>query len=314
GFSVFVLVALAVDLGVLHKEAREVRFREALVASVMWVSLAVVFFAFVYFRLGSKVGLEFATGYLIELSLSVDNLFVFLVIFGALAVPPAVLHRVLFWGVLGALILRGIFIGVGAALINRFHWIIYIFGGFLIFTGIKLLFRGEEEEVRPENNPAVKLARKVIPLVPEYRGQNFFVVENGKRLATPLFIVLVAVEFTDLVFALDSIPAVFAVTSDPFIVYTSNIFAILGLRSFFFLLAGVVGKLRFLRYGLAFVLSFVGVKMVIVEFYKIPIGISLSVVAVLIGGSVIVSLLFPPPEKPLPAEEPGKAPLPGTDG
>jgi tellurite resistance protein TerC len=285
-FNIFVLGILAVDLLVLHRKAHTVSLREALAWSCVWVSLALAFGVGIYFFQGGEKALEFLTGYVIEWSLSVDNLFVFLVIFSYFAVPPIYQHRVLFWGILGALVLRAVFIATGAALLANFHWMIYVFGGFLIFTGIKLLFVGEEK-IEPEKNPAVRLVRRFMKITPDYHGQRFFIRIDGKLWATPLFLVLVVVETTDVIFAVDSIPAIFAITLDPFIVYTSNVFAILGLRALFFLLAGVMEMFRYLRVGLAFVLCFVGLKMLIAEFYKIPIGISLGVV----GGILLISIL-----------------------
>jgi tellurite resistance protein TerC len=285
-FNVFVLGILAVDLLVLHRKAHTVSLREALGWSCVWVSLALAFGVGIYFFQGGEKALEFLTGYVIEWSLSVDNLFVFLVIFSYFSVPPIYQHRVLFWGILGALVLRALFIATGTALLANFHWMIYVFGAFLIFTGIKLLFVGEEK-IEPEKNPAVRLVRRFIKITPEYQGQRFFVRKDGKLWATPLFLVLVVVETTDVIFAIDSIPAIFGITLDPFIVYTSNVFAILGLRALFFLLAGVMEMFRYLRVGLSFVLCFVGLKMLIAEFYKIPIGISLGVV----GGILMISIL-----------------------
>jgi TerC family integral membrane protein len=285
-FNIFVLGILAVDLLVLHRKAHTVSLREALAWSCVWVSLALAFGVGIYVIQGGEKALEFLTGYVIEWSLSVDNLFVFLVIFSYFSVPPIYQHRVLFWGILGALVLRALFIATGTALLANFHWMIYVFGAFLIFTGIKLLFVGEEK-IEPEKNPAVRLVRRFIKITPEYHGQRFFVRKDGKLWATPLFLVLVVVETTDVIFAIDSIPAIFGITLDPFIVYTSNVFAILGLRALFFLLAGVMEMFRYLRVGLSFVLCFVGLKMLIAEFYKIPIGISLGVV----GGILMISIL-----------------------
>ena len=285
-FNVFVLGILALDLLVLHRKAHAVSLREALAWSCVWVSLALIFGLGIYFFRGGEKALEFLTGYVIEWSLSVDNLFVFLVIFSYFAVPSSYQHRVLFWGILGALVLRAAFIATGTALLSNFHWMIYVFGGFLIFTGIKLLFVGDEK-IEPEKNPAVRLVRRFINVTTDYQGQRFFIRQDGKLWATPLFLVLVVVETTDVIFAVDSIPAIFAITLDPFIVYTSNVFAILGLRALFFLLAGVMEMFRYLRVGLAFVLCFVGAKMLIAEFYKIPIGISLGVV----GGILLISIL-----------------------
>ena len=298
GFTVFVLSMLALDLGVFHKKAHAVRFKEALVWSAVWVSLALAFNLLVYQWFGAQRGLEFLTGYLIEKALSVDNIFVFLVIFSFFAVPAAYQHRVLFWGILGALVMRAAFIGAGAVLLQRFHWIVYVFGGFLVITGVKLLVH-RNAEIHPERNPVYRLFRRLVPMVTGYRGSRFTVVENGKRYATPLLAVLVVVEATDVVFAVDSIPAIFAVTGDPFIVYTSNIFAILGLRALYFLLADVMDRFHYLKLGLAFVLCFVGVKMLILDVYKIPVVASLVVVASLLAGSIVASL-FRPQSEPLP--------------
>jgi len=292
GFTGFVLAMLAIDLGVFHRRAHAVGLREAATWSVVWVALAIAFNLGVYHLHGTERGLEFTTGYLIEKALAVDNLFVIYAIFAYFAVPSAYQHRVLFWGVLGALVMRAAFIFAGAALIQQFHWVMYVFGGILVVTAVKL-FLLQEEGLHPEKNPVYRLMRRLVPSVPEYHGSRFSVVRDGKRVATPLLIVLLLIEWTDLVFAVDSIPAVFAVTSDPFIVYTSNIFAILGLRSMFFLLAGVIGKFHLLKPALAGVLGFVGVKMLIVDFVKIPIGASLGVIAALIALGVGGSLLFP---------------------
>ena len=296
GFTAFVLAMLAVDLGVFHRQAHAVSIKEALLWSIVWMSLALVFNAGVYSWFGATRGLEFLTGYLIEKALAVDNIFVFAVIFSYFAVPITYQHRVLFWGILGALVLRAVFIVLGAALLQKFHWIMYLFGGFLIVTGIKLLLQNDDE-IHPERNPAFRLFKRMVRSVSEFHGGRFFLLKNGKWYATPLLLVLVSVEVTDVIFALDSIPAIFAVTSDPFIVYTSNIFAILGLRSLYFLLAGVMHKFQYLKIGLALVLAFVGAKMVLTDLYKIPILTSLGVVAALIAGSVILSLLRPDKEK-----------------
>ncbi|MEK7782613.1 MAG: TerC family protein [Candidatus Binatota bacterium] len=294
-FNVFVLGILALDLAVFHRKAHVVSLREALAWSCVWVSLALLFGLGIYLLRGGEKALEFITGYLIEWSLSVDNLFVFLVIFSYFAVPAIYQHRVLFWGILGALVLRALFIATGTALLSKFHWMIYVFGVFLIFTGIKLLFAGDEK-IEPEKNPAVRLVRRFMKITPSFEGQRFFVRKDGMLWATPLFLVLVVVETTDVIFAVDSIPAIFAITLDPFIVYTSNVFAILGLRALFFLLAGVMGMFRFLKVGLSFVLCFVGVKMTIVDFYKIPIGISLGVVGAILLLSIVASLFVRPKE------------------
>jgi TerC family integral membrane protein len=293
GFTGFVLVLLALDLGVFHRKAHEVSIREALAWSGIWVGLALGFNVAVVAWFGAERGMEFLTGFLIEKALAVDNLFVFAVIFSTFAVPPALQHRVLFWGILGALVMRAVFIWLGAVLLQQFHWVMYVFGGFLVLTGVKL-FLQREKELHPERNPLVRLFTRLVPSVPRYHGARFFVRENGRWYATPLLLVLIVVEASDVVFAVDSIPAIFAVTSDPFIVYTSNVFAILGLRSLYFLLAGVVGKFHYLKAGLALVLVFVGVKMLLLDVYKIPIGLSLLVIATLIGGAVVASLIRPP--------------------
>jgi tellurite resistance protein TerC len=289
GFTIFVLAMLALDLGVFHRRAHAISIKEALLWSIVWMTLAFTFNAGVYSWFGATRGLEFLTGYLIEKALAVDNIFVFAVIFSYFAVPVAYQHRVLFWGILGALVLRAIFIVLGAALLQKFHWVIYIFGAFLILTGVKLLLQGDDE-IHPERNPVFRLFKRMVRSVSEYHSGQFFLSKNGKWYATPLLLVLVSIEVTDVIFALDSIPAIFAVTPDPFIVYTSNIFAILGLRSLYFLLAGVMHKFQYLKIGLALVLAFVGTKMVLADIYKIPIAASLGVVAALITGSVILSL------------------------
>jgi tellurite resistance protein TerC len=293
GFTLFVIGMTALDLGVFHRHAHEVRFREALVWSGVWVALAAVFALGVQVFYGTERALEFTAGYLIEKALSVDNIFVFLLLFGSFRVPPAYQHRVLVWGILGALVMRGIFIAAGAALLATFHWIIYVFGALLVVTGIKML-RAGDEPMHPERNPLYRLFARVVPSVPEYHGPRFWVRIDGRRVATPLLLVLIAIESSDLVFAVDSIPAIFAVTRDPFIVFTSNIFAILGLRSMFFLLAGVMHRFHYLKTGLALVLAFVGAKMLTAGFYPIPIAVSLAVVAALIGGAILLSLLVPP--------------------
>jgi tellurite resistance protein TerC len=290
GFLTFVLGMLALDLGVFHRKAHVVGVREALGWSVVWVALALAFGAGIWQLHGAERGLEFMTGYLIEKALAVDNIFVFVVIFSAFAVPAAYQHRVLFWGILGALAMRAVFIVLGAALIARFHWVLYVFGAILVLTGLKLLVQRNQEQ-HPERNPLFLWFRKLVPSVDEYHGSRFSVIKDGRRYATPLLLVLVAIEATDLVFAVDSIPAIFAVTRDPFIVFTSNIFAILGLRAMYFLLADVVTRFSYLKVGLALVLVFVGTKMLIVDLYKVPILVSLLVVALLIVGSVVVSLL-----------------------
>ena len=292
GFVAFVLLLLALDLGVFHRKAHAVSAKEAAIWSAVWVTLALAFNALVLRWFGPERGLEFLTGYLIEKALAVDNIFVFYAIFAWFAVPAAYQHRVLFWGVLGALVMRAIFIALGAALIAKFHAVLYVFGAILVFTGIKL-FAMPEEGIHPEKNPAYRLLRRIIPAVSEYHGARFTVVKEGRRYATPLLIVLLLIEWTDVVFALDSIPAIFAVTTDPFIVFTSNIFAILGLRSLFFLLQGVIGKFHRLKAALAAVLLFVGAKMLLIDFVVVPIGLSLAVIAGLICAGIVASLWSP---------------------
>jgi tellurite resistance protein TerC len=303
GFTLFVLAMLALDLGVFHRKAHEVAVREALIWTAVWISLAMVFNAGVYIWFGPERALEFLTGYLIEKALSVDNIFVFLVVFSTFAVPAQFQHRVLFWGILGALIMRGVFIVLGAAVLHRFHWVGYLFGAFLVVTGIKLLVQ-RAVEVHPERNPLFRLFRRLVPSVNEYRGGSFTIVDAGRRRATPLLLVLVAIEATDIVFAVDSVPAIFSVTEDPFIVYTSNIFAILGLRALYFAIARMMGKFRYLKVGLSLVLVFVGAKMLLAGVYKIPILVSLGVIATLLAGAVVASLLRPPTKPSLEAPPP----------
>lgn len=294
GFSLFILTMLSLDLGLFNRKAHTIRYREAWIWSGVWITLAMIFAGIVFHYQGSQRGYEFLTGYLIELSLSVDNLFVFLLIFSYFKVPSRFQHRVLFWGVMGALVMRLTMIFVGAALINRFHWIIYIFGGFLVYTGIKM-FRHEEIDVQPEQNILIRAVTRFLPITRHYEEERFFTKVNGKLTGTLLLLVLMVVEVTDLVFAVDSIPAIFAITTNTFIVYTSNVFAILGLRSMYFLLAGVVEKFRYLRTGLAIVLTFIGLKMLLGAVHvPIPIKFSLGFVAVVLIGSVVASLLFPP--------------------
>lgn len=293
GFNAFVLLMLALDLGVFHRKAHVVSFKESIAWTVVWVSLAMLFNLGVWHYAGSEKGIEFLTGYVIEKSLSVDNVFVFALLFSYFAVPPLYQHKVLFWGILGALIMRAIMIALGAALITKFVWIIYVFGAFLILTGIKMIVK-REEQIHPENNPLVRWFKKLMPVTPDYKGDKFFVRENGIRHATPLFVVLLLVEFSDVIFAVDSIPAIFAVTKDPFIVYTSNIFAILGLRSLYFALAGVMDKFHYLKIGLGVVLTFVGVKMLLGHTeWKIDTHLSLGVIIAIISGSIVASLMWP---------------------
>ncbi|MBL8802841.1 MAG: TerC family protein [Planctomycetes bacterium] len=291
-FLGLVLALLALDLGVFHRSAHAVTIKEAAIWSVVWVAVSLAFNGFVYYQFGPDRALEFTTGYLLEKALAVDNIFVFVAVFGYFAVPSTLQHRVLFWGILGALLMRGGFIGIGSVLIAKFHWILYVFGGLLVITALKMMF-GSEEEVHPERNPVLRVFRRFVPVTSEFHGARFTIVKEGKRFATPLLVVLTVIEVSDLIFAVDSIPAIFAVTTDPFIVFTSNIFAILGLRSMYFLLAGVIDKFHYLKQGLAFVLLFVGTKMLIMDVYKIPIAVSLGVVAALIAGSIALSLLKP---------------------
>jgi tellurite resistance protein TerC len=300
GFNLFVLLMLALDLGIFHRKAHEVRTKEAAIWSAVWIALALAFGAGLYALAGPRAGLEFLTGYLLEKALSVDNLFVFVLIFGYFGIPRKDQHRVLFWGILGALLMRGAMIGAGAVLVQRFHWILYLFGAFLVITGIRMAVQGEEE-IDPEANPVLRLVRRFLPVTTGYEGDRFFVQRpTGRKgehrwLATPLFVVLILVETSDLIFAVDSIPAVFAVTRDPFLVYTSNIFAILGLRSLYFLLAGLISRLHYLKYGLAAVLAFVGVKMLLVDLFPIPIGVSLGTITALLATATLASLRAPEP-------------------
>jgi tellurite resistance protein TerC len=296
GFNLFVVAMLAVDLLVFHREAHEVGTREAAGWSVFWVALALVFGAGIYAIQGREAGLEYFAGYLIEKALSVDNIFVFVLIFGYFRVPPRYQHRVLFWGILGALLMRGAMIAAGAYLIQQFHWVMYVFGAFLVITGIRMATH-DEHDIEPESNPVIRLVRALVPVTSAYRGQQFFVREQvGDRVrfaATPLFVVLVLVETTDLIFAVDSIPAIFAVTQEPFIVYSSNVFAILGLRALYFLLAEVIHRFHYLKLGLSVVLAFVGTKMLMADIYKVPIGVSLAVIVAVLGVSAVASLVWP---------------------
>jgi tellurite resistance protein TerC len=290
-FNVFVVAMLVLDLGVFHRRAHTVKFREAMLWSAAWVTLAVAFAVVVYFWHGRTAALEFVTGYVIELSLSVDNLFVFLVIFRYFRVTGENQHKVLFWGILGALIMRGIFIVAGVGLIRRFDWIIYVFGALLVYSGFKLL-RESGADVHPEKNPVLRLFRRWVPVTDDYVDGKFFVRRPG-LFATPLLVVLLVVETTDILFAVDSIPAVLAITLNAFIVYTSNVFAILGLRSMYFALAGMMEVFHYLHYGLSAVLIFVGTKMLLSHYYKFPTEVALGAVALILGASVVASLVFP---------------------
>lgn len=298
-FILFVLGMLTLDLGVFHRRDHVVSVRESFIWTAVWIVLALAFMAFIYYRYemispgrGSGAALEFLTGYLIEKSLSIDNVFVFLLIFSYFNVPAQYQHRILFWGIIGALIFRAIFIALGALLIAKFHAIIYLFGAFLVFTGIKMAW-AKDKQIHPDRNPILRLFRKMVAVTADYQGRHFFIREGGKWLATPLFVVLLLVESSDIIFAVDSIPAIFAVTKDPYIVFTANVFAILGLRSLYFALAGVMRLFHHLHYGLSVILVFVGVKMMLSDIYKIPIGISLGVVGLIILGSIAASLIWP---------------------
>jgi tellurite resistance protein TerC len=291
-FNVFVLGMLALDLGVFHRKPHDIGFKEAIGWSFFWILLAMLFNAWIFHLKGSEVGLQFLTGYLIEKSLSVDNLFVFLLIFSYFKVPSKYQHEVLFWGIVGALVFRALFIALGITLLEKFHWLIYVFGGFLVFTGVKLAFE-KDKEIHPEKNPVLKLVRKIMPVTSHYEDGKFFVKKDKKVWATPLLIVLLVIETTDIIFAVDSIPAILAITKDPFIVYTSNVFAILGLRALYFALSGVMRLFHHLHYGLAFILCFVGGKMLIADHYKVPVVLSLTVIASALALSVGASLLWP---------------------
>jgi len=288
-FNAFVLLMLALDLGVFHRKAHEVSLKEALTWTFIWISLALVFNAIIFYWRGRQQALEFFTGYLIEKALSVDNIFVFIMIFTYFNIPSRYQHKVLFWGIVGALIMRVIFIFAGVALIEKFHFTIYLFGALLVYTGYKMFYHNNAS-IEPDKNPLIRFLRKYMPITPDLHEDNFFVKLNGKQFATPLFMVLILIETTDLIFAVDSIPAILAITQDEFIVYTSNVFAILGLRSLYFALAGVVHRFWLLSFGLAIVLVFVGIKMLLIDLYKIPIEWSLIFIAVIISGSIFLSL------------------------
>ncbi|MGI9061505.1 MAG: TerC family protein [Ktedonobacteraceae bacterium] len=310
GFNLFVLAMLAIDLGVFHRKAHSVSLKEASLWSVVWITLALIFNAGLYFLRGPEPALQFFTGWLIEKSLSVDNIFIFVLLFTYFRVPAAYQHRVLFWGILGALVMRGILIAVGAVLLEEFHWILYLFGAFLIFTGIRMGLQ-KETEVHPERNPLLKLVRRIVPVTDDYEHDRFAVRRAGQFMVTPLLLVLLIIESTDLIFAVDSIPAVFAVTGDPFIVYTSNVFAILGLRSLYFVFANVIDKFYYLKLGLAVILSYVGVKMVLADIYPIPTLLSLAIIALVLALAIVASVIRVRhlPEKPIEPKEQAQ-PLP----
>jgi len=308
GFGVLVVGVLAIDLGVIQRKSHEVKFKEALTWSGVWISLGLLFSVAVYFWLGAESALLYLTGYLVEESLSVDNLFVFLLIFGYFRVPAKYQHKVLFWGILGAVVLRALFIWAGVTLLQRLHWIIYVFGAFLVYTGLKLAFDGDRK-VEPDANPLIRLFRKLFPVTTDISSGKFFIRENGKLVATTLAVVLVAVETTDVVFAVDSIPAVLAVTTDPFIVYTSNVFAILGLRALYFALAGIMSMFHYLKYGLMAVLVFVGLKMLTSEIVKLPAWVALGAIGLFLGASIVASVF-----KARRIDAGGSASVPGSDG
>jgi len=292
-FNVVIIGMLALDLGVINRKAHKIALKEALIWSGIWIALALIFNVFVLVEYGKTKALEFLTGYVIEYSLSIDNIFVFILIFSYFSVKPQYQHKILFWGILGALIMRGIFIFAGVALINRFHWIVIIFGVFLVFSGFKMLFQKDEIKVEPEKNGLVRLFRKFLPVSDTLHGDSLFVRQNNRLVATPLFLVLLVIESTDLVFAVDSIPAILAITKDTFIVYTSNIFAILGLRSLYFAVSGIMGLFRFLKVGLAIVLAFVGFKMLISFFHiEIPILLSLGIIISTLLVSILASVII----------------------
>jgi tellurite resistance protein TerC len=295
-FNLFILLMLALDLGVLRRNSHEVTLKEAAVWSVAWVAMSLIFNAGVYYFMGQDAGLAFLTGYLIEKALSIDNIFVFVLLFSYFQVPPQYQHRILFWGVLGALVMRGVMIAAGAVLIAQYHSVMYVFGAFLVITGIRMATQ-REHSIKQEANPVIRLLQRFMPFTDEYHGQKFFIKQliggRTRFVATPLFLVLVMVETTDLVFAVDSIPAIFAITQDAFLVYTSNVFAILGLRSLYFLLVGVIHKFHFLKLGLSAILVFVGLKMLVADSYKVPVGLSLAVIALLLIVSIVASFLFP---------------------
>ncbi len=290
GFIVLIFILLALDLGVFHRKAHVIKMKEAILLSLFWISIAVMFNIWIYFQFGEQKALEFLTGYVIEKALSVDNLFVFLMVFSYFHVSSIYQHKILFWGILGALIMRAIFIAAGVTLIQQFHAVIYIFGAFLVITGIKMALMGDKK-IEPEKTPVLKFLRKVMPVAEDYHDDKFFVKNAGKYFATPLFVVLVVVESTDIIFAVDSIPAILAITTDPFIVYTSNVFAILGLRALYFALAGVMPMFYYLNYGLSVILAFVGTKMLVSDYYKVPITVSLGVVAAILIASVALSVI-----------------------
>lgn len=296
-FNAFILLMLLIDLGVFHRDNRVISIREALGWTAVWIALALVFNAGLWYYMGTETALKFLTGYLIEKSLSMDNVFVFLLIFTYFRVPAEYQHKVLFWGILGALIFRAIFIFAGVALISKFHWIIYVFGVFLIYTGFKMMWE-KDKEIHPKKNPILRLFGRFMPISKHYHGDRFFVRRRNYIVATPLFVVLIVIETTDIIFAVDSIPAIMAITLDPFIIYSANAFAILGLRALYFALAGVMRLFHYLHYGLSIILIFVGFKMVLEDVITIPIVVVLAVIILLLGGSIAASLIWPRKELP----------------
>jgi tellurite resistance protein TerC len=303
-FNIFVILLLVLDLGVLHRKDHVIRIKEALVWSAVWIALALLFNLGIYFWRGPGTAVEFLTGYLIERSLSIDNMFVFLLVFAYFRVSPVYQHKVLFWGILGALVMRMIFILAGVAVIQQFHWVIYIFGVFLILTGVKMAWE-KDKKIHPEKNPVIRLLRRLMPVMDHYEDGKFFAKQAGRYLATPLFIVLLVVETTDIIFAVDSIPAIFAITLDPFIVYTSNVFAMLGLRTLYFALAGVMGLCSSLHYGFSAILIFLGAKMLLADLYKIPVGVALGVIASILMICVIACIFRSPKEEIIPVNSLG---------
>jgi len=291
-FGVLVVVMLSLDLGVFHRKAHVIKLREALVWSGIWIGLSLLFCLGIYIYLGSEPALLFLTAYIIEKSLSVDNIFVFLLIFTYFSVPRLHQHRVLFWGILAALVMRAVFIAAGVTLVQKFEWIIYIFGAFLIYTGFKMALR-KDEEIHPEKNPVLRAFRRFFAVTDQYEGSRFFTMKAGRYVATPLFVVLLVVETSDLIFAVDSIPAVLAITYDPFIVYTSNVLAILGLRALYFALAGIMELFHYLHYGLSLILAFVGTKMLISHVYHIPTVLALGIISGTIAVCIVASILHP---------------------
>lgn len=297
-FNIFIVSMLIIDLTIFNREPEEISIRKALGWTAVWVILAVIFGIGLYFYMDPESSLDFFTGYLIEKSLSVDNIFVFLLIFTYFGVDPKYQHRVLFWGIFGALVFRLIFILIGVALIEQFHWVIYIFGAFLIFTGIKLAFE-KDKEINPHRNPVLKVVRRFVPVTKNFHGEKFFIKRNGKWIATPMFIVLVMIETTDIVFAFDSIPAIMAITRDTFIIYSANAFAILGLRALYFALSGVMRLFHYLHYGLALILVYVGTKMMLEDLVQIPTLVTLSVIILTISFSILLSIIYPKKEPPI---------------